>query len=144
MRKRTLAREIALKILYASDIGREPIEECRKKFWENADTSADEAVREFADYLISGVEAKLKELDEVISKYAANWKIGRMAAVDRNILRISAFELIYAEKVPPKVALNEGIELAKKYGDKDSSKFVNGVLDKISKTEKTDAGISAK
>jgi N utilization substance protein B len=136
MRKRTLSREIALKILYALDITSEPIEECSRKFWENA-RDVDDAVREYAEMLVSGVNDNIKELDETISRHATNWKLGRMATIDRNILRVASFELLYTEEIPPKVAINEAIEIAKKYGDKDSGKFVNGILDKISKEEKS-------
>ena len=141
MRKRTLSREIALKILYANDITGEPVEECCRKFWENSEIS-DEAVREFSDFLIFGVNTNRGDVDRKIVKYAENWQLERMATIDRNILRIASFELLYAGEIPPKVAINEAIEMAKKYGDKDSGKFVNGILDKINKTEKDAAASS--
>jgi transcription antitermination factor NusB len=134
MRKRTQSREIALKILYASDISKEPAEESTLKFWKN-DGEADEDIKEFANFLVSGVSANLKELDETITKYAANWELDRMATIDRNVMRIAVFELLFVPDIPPKVAINEAIDIAKKYGDKDSGKFVNGILDKINKTE---------
>ena len=137
MRKRTLSREMALKILYAWDISKETLKECNEKIWENED-KVDPEVKEFSEALIYGVETNMDELDETVSKYATNWKLGRMATIDRNILRIATFELLYHDDIPPKVAINEAIEMAKKYGDKDSSKFVNGVLDKINKTERED------
>ncbi len=72
---------------------------------------------------------------EKIVAYATNWQLKRMAVIDRNILRLGVFELFYAPDIPPKVAINEAVELAKKYGDLESSKFVNGILDKMHKTE---------
>ncbi|MFH1798758.1 MAG: transcription antitermination factor NusB [Candidatus Omnitrophota bacterium] len=135
MRKRTLSREIALKILYASDIAKESLEESSRRFWRNSDI-LDEDVKEFSDYIVLGVLEKNDDIDKIIIKHAANWELSRMATIDRNILRISTFELLYAFEIPPKVAINEAIELAKKYGDKDSGKFVNGILDNINKTEK--------
>jgi N utilization substance protein B len=135
MRKRTLSRETALKILYASEISREPVEECFRKFWEN-DKTEDEAVKEFSGFLVFGVKANREVLDQMIIKYAANWKLERMAATDRNIMRIASFELLYTSEIPPKVAINEAIEIAKRYGNEDSGKFVNGILDKINKTER--------
>jgi transcription antitermination factor NusB len=102
---------------------------------ENNQQEEDEVVS-YAVYLVNGVKENMEKIDAVISKYAANWEIGRMATVDRNILRVASYELLFSDEVPPKVAINEAIEMAKKYGDKDSSKFVNGILDKISKTEK--------
>ena len=135
MRKRTKSRECALKILYAVDIRKEPASECSGIFWENHPTISEE-IREFSEYLINGVCDNKKKIDSIITKYAKNWQLGRMPTIDRNILRLSTYELIFASEVPPKVSINEAIEMAKRYGDKDSGKFVNGVLDKINKTEK--------
>ena len=135
MRKRTLSREIALKILYASDISKESIAECTLKFWDENEYESED-VRTFAESLVFGVEKEMGKIDEIITKYADNWAIKRMATIDRNVLRLASFELLFVEEIPPKVTINEAIELAKKYGDKDSGKFVNGVLDKINKTEK--------
>ncbi len=135
MRKRTLSREVALKALYASDISKDPvIDSCVKFLKEMGDY--EEPVKVFTEYLVCGVAEHIKELDALISKYAENWELSRMATIDRNILRLAAFELLYSGDIPPKVAINEAIELAKKYGDKDSGKFVNGILDRINKTEK--------
>ncbi len=77
-------------------------------------------------------------IDEEISKYAANWELKRMAVVDRNVLRLATYEIIFCEDIPPKVSINEAIDIAKKFGGDDSGKFVNGVLDKINKTERND------
>ena len=138
MRKRTFAREVALKILYARDITKEPAEDCCRKYWQENETS-DESVKSFSESIVYGVENNLKEVDEVITRHAENWELDRMATIDRNVLRIATYELLCAEEIPPKVAINEAIEMAKKYGDKDSGKFVNGILDKIKNTEKASA-----
>ena len=135
MRNRTKARECALKILYAIDIRKDSHRECAEAFWESHPTIKDE-VKNFSSFLVEGVTKNKSSIDPVISKYATNWHIQRMAAVDRNILRLATFELLFSEEIPPKVAINEAIEMAKRYGDKDSGKFVNGILDKINKTEK--------
>ncbi len=135
MRKRTLSREAALKILYAWDVAKESVEECNRKFWAKGDFR-EEGVKEFSDLLVFGVETNTEKIDGIISKHATNWTLERMATVDRNILRIASFELLFAPDIPPKVAINEAIEMAKKYGDKDSGKFVNGILDNINKTER--------
>ena len=134
MRRRTKARECALKILYAIDITKDAPEDCIKIFWDNHDIVNTE-IRKFADYLIEGTCKNKELIDSLITKYATNWQIQRMATVDRNIIRMASFELLFAEGIPPKVSINEAIEIAKKYGDRDSSKFVNGVLDKINKQE---------
>lgn len=134
MRKRTLAREYALKLLYQAEMTRRPIEVAAGQFWQEMD-AVDETIRAFAQRLSLGVESRLKNIDEKISQYAANWQLKRMAVIDRNILRIGVYELLYADDIPPKVTINEAVELAKKYGDLESGKFVNGILDKIHKTE---------
>lgn len=135
MRRRTLSREIALKILYASDITKESPEESRGKFWQE-NREVDDEVRDYSDILVRGVSENMEKIDAIISKYAANWEIGRMATIDRNIIRLASYELLFCPDIPPKVAMNEAIDMAKKYGDRDSGKFVNGMLDKISKSEK--------
>jgi len=135
MRKRTKAREMALKILYAWEITAETLEESRKKHQENI-VGEDDAVIEFAGRLVAGVEANIADIDAIITKHATNWKIARMATIDRNILRIASYELLFMPDIPPKVAINEAIDMAKKYGNIESGKFVNGILDKIRKDEK--------
>ncbi|MCK5214073.1 MAG: transcription antitermination factor NusB [Candidatus Omnitrophica bacterium] len=134
MRKRTLAREAALKILYQKDITGVDTNVAVKKFWENEETAVQE-VQEFTGRLMYGIDKNLESIDKKISEYATNWQLKRMAIIDRNILRLGVYELAFAPDIPPKVSINEAIELAKKYGDVESSKFVNGILDKIHKTE---------
>ena len=135
MRKRTQARECALQILYQHEINPEPLEESLASFWgENA--TLPEEVRSFADSLVRGTLEHLPEIDEVIARYTENWQLSRMAAIDRNILRFGVYELLYVEDIPPKVSINEAVNIAKKFSQEESGKFVNGVLDKINHTEK--------
>ena len=134
MRKRTLARDWALKILYQTDITSQALERVAEEFWANEENKEEEIVG-FSKRLVYGVHENLKAIDGKISQYATNWQLKRMAVIDRNVLRLGVFELQYAPDIPPKVAINEAVELAKKYGDLESSKFVNGILDKIHKTE---------
>jgi transcription antitermination factor NusB len=134
MRKRTLSREWALKILYQAEIKRKPISVAAQEFFEQ-EGAQDREIIDFSKRLVLGVEENSVVLDKDISHYATNWELKRMAVIDRNILRLGLYELNYMPDVPPKVAINEAVELAKKYGDIDSSKFINGVLDKIHKTE---------
>ena len=136
MRKRTQSREYALKILYQAELTRREIHLAAEKFWSEFE-SIDEHVRSFSDRITTGVEKNLQTIDDKISKHATNWQLKRMAVIDRNVLRIGVFELVYASDIPPKVTINEAVELAKKYGDIDSSKFVNGILDKIHKFDIT-------
>lgn len=134
MRKRTKAREYALKILYAADITKDTSPEARVAFWQYQE-EADGDVKIFADKLVKGVTEHKEKIDKLISKYAVNWDLKRMAVIDRNILRFATYELLWLDDIPPKVSINEAIDIAKRYGDKDSGKFVNGILDKINKTE---------
>lgn len=135
MRKRTKAREHALKVLYAIDITGGDPEKCVEAFWKDND-EPDMEVKEFADAVVLGFCKNRELIDKVITEHTTNWQLKRMAVIDRNVLRAAAYELLFREDVPPKVAINEAIDIAKKYGDKDSGSFVNGVLDKISKSER--------
>jgi N utilization substance protein B len=132
MRKRTKAREQALQILYQIDVSHIESEKALEDFWQNH-LCADE-VKDFTNRLVRGASSHIKEIDALITANASNWEINRMAVVDRNILRMGVFELLHMEDVPPKVCLNEAVELAKRFGDEESSKFVNGILDTIHKT----------
>ncbi len=134
MRRRTLSREHALKILYQVEITHRDLDLILADFWKMEEVS-DEEVITYAKMVVAGVLKECTILDEKISKYATNWQLKRMAVIDRNVMRIGLFELQHTTDIPPKVAINEAVDLAKKYGDLESSKFVNGILDKIHKKE---------
>ena len=132
MRKRTKAREYALQMLYQVDITRGSWKEVQESFWENSDLKEDsEELKDFSAQLLEGVVKHMQEIDKKISKYAANWQLERMAFVDRNIMRLGCFELLFRQDIPPKVAINEAVELAKKYSGLESGKFVNAILDQV-------------
>lgn len=103
-------------------------------FWEGKDV--DQEVREFANRIVRGTASHLDEIDEAIKASAEHWELERMAAVDRNILRAGAFELLFGEDIPPAVAINEAIEIAKKFSSTESASFINGILDRIAKAAK--------
>ncbi len=135
MRKRTLSRECALQILYSVDIRKaSSFAEVVNDYWQNS--NKDDIVKEFAMVLVEGTLNHKRDIDKLITDYTDNWRIERMAVIDRNIIRMATFELIYMEQIPPKVAINEAVELAKRFGDDESGRFVNGVLDKINKQER--------
>jgi len=137
MLERTRARRQALQILYQRDITGENVNRILGlKTYSIEDGEPDEYCRE----LVAGVEKYLIGLDEMIGEVSENWAVSRMPFVDRNILRIATYEILYDAEVPPSVAINEAVELAKVYGGEDSSKFVNGVLGKIAlrRAEHTD------
>ena len=133
MRKRTQAREFALQILYKQDLDPEPLEELLGPFWE--EHPAPPEVRDYTERLVRGTLRYLTELDALIMKYAEHWDLPRMAAVDRNILRYAAYELLHENEIPPKVSINEAVNIAKKFSQEESGKFVNGILDKICHSE---------
>lgn len=137
MRVRSKAREIALHLLYRLELIKIDSQQAFEIYLENAPQKPE--IVDFAKILIQGVLARQKDIDALIVEYVKNWEIERLAVIDRNILRIGCFELLFLEEIPPKVSINEAIELAKRYGDIDSPRFVNGVLDKIYKIEKKDS-----
>jgi transcription antitermination protein NusB len=133
MNPRRHSREIALQVLFQLEFapGQDltmALNNFREAF------AAPEEVWQYALEVLRGVQQKRSEIDQQIQTHAAHWRLGRMALVDLNLLRIATYEMRYAsEPVPAPVAINEAIELAKKYGTSDSSKFVNGILDQIHK-----------
>jgi transcription antitermination factor NusB len=135
-RKRTQARECALQILYQYEMNPEPMPEILRKFWSQQDETFSEEIRSFAEKLALGTVEYQAEIDKVLERHADNWELARMAMIDRNIMRFATYELLYLADVPPKVTLNEAVNLAKKFSQEESGKFVNGVLDKINHTEK--------
>ncbi len=133
MGTRRRARECALQLLYMWEFHRSLSHAGTSAFW--TDRPQEEvATQDFSNVLVEGVVRRLEEVDELIRKASLNWRIDRMATVDRNILRLATFELMEVTDTPMKVVLNEAIELSKRYGSEDSSAFVNGVLDKIGST----------
>ena len=128
MTRRSRAREIALQVLYEDDLnpGRNPEE--AELFLRNR--LAQVELIDFARSLVEGVREKRGELDEILSRTADNWSLGRMAATDRNVLRLGAWEILFSE-TPERVAINEAVQLAKRFGAKQSAQFVNGILDKL-------------
>jgi len=140
LRQRRFARECALQFLYRTDLNGEWRLDAADvlRFWDQVQEEEDAAfgadfdqARGFASRLIEGVMSNREMLDGLISSAAANWELHRMGAVDRNILRIAAFEIEKCDDVPPVAAVNEALEIAKRFGDRESSRFVNGVLDRL-------------
>jgi N utilization substance protein B len=128
--RRTKARERALQALYQIDVAATDIDEALARFWRSFEPVEAE-VRELAEELVRGVATHRRAIDDTIERVSTNWRLDRMAKVDRNVLRLAVYELLRTD-VPVKVAINEAIELGKKYGSESSGAFVNGVLDKVS------------
>ena len=129
MGARTKAREAALQLLYALEAAGEPQEVVMREFWR--ETPGDPEGRPYADALVRGIMQQLPELDRRITAASENWRVERMTAVDRNLLRIGTYELVHVGDVPRAVAIDEAVEIAKRFGTEDSSKFVNGVLERV-------------
>lgn len=126
---RRVARECALQMLYEFDIGKHSKDEILRTFWEMNEHPP--KVRLFAEQLFVGAIGRLKEIDDVIQEHTKNWRLVRMAAVDRNVLRLAVFEFLSDGKTPGTVVINEALEIARKFSTQESAQFVNGILDSI-------------
>ena len=132
MGRRRKAREVALQFLYQLDQHGETDPAAHEAdFW--ARHPVDDETRAFAAALVRGATSRHAEVDQLIAQYTEHWDLDRMAVVDRNILRLAVYELLDRPSVPPKVAINEAIEISKKFGTRESSRFINGVLDRVHK-----------
>jgi transcription antitermination factor NusB len=129
MKKRSRAREVALQYLYQHDLMRRTDLADLAEFIKEQDEDAE--VRKFARDLVEGTCEVREALDREIQAVAQNWQISRMAVIDRNVLRMAAYEMLHSGDVPPKVAINEAIELGKRFSTQNSGAFINGILDRI-------------
>jgi transcription antitermination protein NusB len=130
--KRRKAREYALQVMFQLDIRKEkPTITLFKRFWTEFDP--DDDVRVFTEEIVTGTHKHLKTINAKILACAKNWTLDRMAIVDRNVLRMAAYEILYRMDIPPSVTINEAIELAKKFGTDESGAFVNGILDSVAR-----------
>lgn len=137
MGTRRRARELALQFLYQYDAmtessGESPSpEEQLSLFWERNDARVQDEIKVFSSILILGTCTNLQHIDEILSRFSEHWRLSRMPKIDRNILRLSVYELIYLSGIPPAVTINEAVELGKRFGTEASGSFINGILDKI-------------
>ncbi len=130
MGRRRQARELALQLLYELDVrGERDPGPTADEFWRRQ-TVPDE-VRGFADALVRGTKTHQPKIDELITRFAEHWDLERMAVVDRNVLRAGIFELLWGVEVPPKVAINEALDIARKFSTEESTRFINGLLDRV-------------
>ena len=144
MTKRRKARQYALQFLYGIDLVALEPEERKKydlfrgldEFWKGADET-DPDVKAFAEGLIRGTIDHLSDIDALVQKAVDKWKLLRMAAIDRNIIRVSSYEILFREDIPDAVSMNEALEIAKRFSTAESAAFINGILDRISRDFKT-------
>ncbi len=137
MSRRSRAREIVLQVLFQDDLNAEAEDAVRYEFVRGR-LKNDQQLVAFANELIDGVRNQREKIDDILDPAAENWRLSRMAATDRNILRLGAYEILFAD-TPDAVAVNEAIELAKRYGTNNSAQFVNGVLDRLIKSKSPQA-----
>ncbi len=129
---RRKAREYALQILFQIDFTKKRINgKDLEEFWSGKKESRN--VKEFTEDIVRGTLTKIDKIDTMIERVAENWLLKRMAAVDRNILRFAAYEILYRKDIPSAVTINEAIEIAKKFSSAESAPFINGILDRIAK-----------
>ena len=132
MGTRRKSRELCLQMLFQGDMGKQTPEQVRKTFWAER-AEVDEATRGFADDLFQVATERRQEIDELIQKHAQHWRMERMAAVDRNLLRTSVAEFVGYNHTPRPIIINEALEIARKFSTPESVQFINGVLDSVGK-----------
>jgi N utilization substance protein B len=129
---RRKSRELALQMLFQFDMGKQDVEQVRKTFW-NERRDLDEKVRGFADDLFRVAAERQAEIDEIVERNAEHWRMDRMAAVDRNVLRVGVAEFLGFSDTPKPVVINEALEIARRFSTPESVTFINGVLDSVAK-----------
>jgi len=129
MGSRRNARERALQILFQLEFDETPPDRIFLQYWQDKKVSEDE--RRHCESLVEGISAHRSRIDDIIQSVSENWRVSRMVLVDRNILRIAAYELFWGERLAPGIVINEAIEIAKKYSGEQSAAFINGILDAL-------------
>jgi len=129
MQGRRKAREVALQVLYSLNFVTLDVEKAQELFWGNF--VAPKSAKEFASTLVEGTWHHREELDALIAGCSDNWSLGRMSKVDISILRMAAYEFLYCDDIPPKVSINEAVDLGKAFGSENSGSFINGILDAL-------------
>jgi transcription antitermination protein NusB len=128
-------------MLFQLDIARQPVDETLRTYWAELGGEYTEDVREFATRLVAGTAAHLDDIDTRIRDRAENWRISRMAVVDRNILRLAVFEFLHEPKTPKTVVINEALEIARRFSTFEATQFINGILDAIKRDLEIPAGV---
>ncbi|SFA87698.1 transcription antitermination factor NusB [Clostridium frigidicarnis] len=130
---RKKSREVAMELLFENAIKKDDLKDLMEDFKEHTDHDLNELDMVYINKVIYGVRNNIEKIDSDIEKYLNQWKLTRISKVNLSILRLSTYEILFEDDIPFKVSINEGVELAKKYSDEPSIKFINGVLDKIAK-----------
>ena len=130
---RKRSREVAMELLFENTIKKEKPEEIIENFLENTEYDTENLDMTYIRDILSGIENNISQIDETIEKYLVKWKLSRISKVNLSILRLATYEILFDDKIPFKVSINEALDLTRRYSDESSVAFVNGVLDKISK-----------
>ncbi|MFA5689648.1 MAG: transcription antitermination factor NusB [Kiritimatiellales bacterium] len=130
---RRLAREWAVQFLFQTEFNPEELDVALPDFWSDPDKKPAARDRAYVEDVVRGVLEKRRELDRMISRYTDNWDMERLGVLDRNVLRVAVYEMMFRGDIPPVVSINEAVEIAKAYSNRGSGRFVNGVLDRIQK-----------
>jgi len=131
MGKRRKARESTLQILFQLEFDNSEPEKTIEQYWQQRE--ATEEIKEYSRWLVKGIISHQRDIDRIIQSVSEHWRLSRMALVDRNILRMAVFELLFEKNIAPAIVINEAIEIAKKYSNEEAAMFVNGVLDAVRK-----------
>ena len=131
MGNRHKAREFTLQILFQLDFIDTSVEKVQRLFWQDINTPPE--VHAFSDRLVRGVREHRERIDRLLAQYSENWTLERMTGVDRNILRMAVYEILFCDEIPKNVTINEAVEIGKRFGSEDSGAFINGIIDKIAK-----------
>jgi N utilization substance protein B len=137
MGKRRKARECALQILFQLEFGSESLEEVLRDFWQHQKVASE--VKDYGEYLVRGINQHKQEIDDIIQQASKNWRLERMAVVDRNVLRIAVYEMMIEKNLASPIIINEAIEIARKFSGQEAAIFINGLLDSINRRLRPEA-----
>ena len=132
MESRRHCREWVVQLLFILDVNKQELPQLFTDFWEDRKSAA--KGRAFTEQHVTDIYARISELDEVLKKYSRNWDLHRIGIVERNVIRMSLYEMLYREEIPAVVSINEAVDIAKYFGNNESGKFVNGLLDNFRKS----------
>ena len=131
MGKRRSSRELAIKFLYLMELNPGDTEQQLQQFWES--NPCQEDIQNYTTELLAKIHEGQPAIDNILERFSENWTLDRMAVIDRNLLRLATCELMYEKSIPPKVVIDEAVEIAKRYGSGESPSFINGILDRVMK-----------
>ena len=130
---RRQAREWAVQLLFQTEFNPDNLDQALADFWNDEEKKPSERDQTYVNEMVHGVIEKRREIDRTISKYTENWDVDRLGVLDRTVMRVAVYEMLFRSDIPPVVSINEAVEIAKAYISKESGRFVNGVLDRIQK-----------